>query len=109
MALVLRIVKIDLAKGFIPAPVNEDLSAVFIIARRQRAGDAVWIERVNHPKTKAVALRLMLFGIAIEIFPQHRGQDEFGIKCRFQELRHGRSMRRIKRGNIPQGKITFQV
>ncbi|MNS46041.1 hypothetical protein D3C72_785240 [compost metagenome] len=109
MALVLRVVKIHFSERFIPAAIDQNLGSVLVITGRQRAGHAVRIGRVDHAKTKAVAFRLMLFGIAVEVFPQHRREDKFGVHHRLQQFGHGRTMRRIARRNIAQRKVAFQV
>ena len=51
----------------------------------------------------------MLFGIAIEVFPQHWRQNEFRIDGGLQQIGHCRTARRIQRGQIAQRKIAFQI
>jgi len=109
MLLVLGIVKIFFAQRLIPAAIDKNFRAIFVIARRQRTRHAVRIKRIDHAKPKAIAFGLMLFGIAIEVFPQHRGQNEFRIDGGLQQIGHRRSARRIQRGQITQRKIAFQI
>ena len=51
----------------------------------------------------------MLLGIAVKVFPQHRGQDKFRVDDRFQQVGHGRTALGIQRRYIPQGEIPFQI
>ena len=107
--LVLRIVEIPLAQRFIPASVDQDFRAVFIITGGQGAGHAVRIVRINHAKSKAVAFCLMLFGIAVEVFPQNGRKDKFRVDHRLQQVGDGWTTLGIQRRDIPQGKISLQI
>ena len=49
----------------------------------------------------------MLFGIAIEVLPQHRGEDKFRVDGGLQKIGDGRTARRIERRT--QGTLFFDV
>ena len=66
------------------APVTSYVGTIFIVAGRKRPGHAVGIGGVNQAITKAIAPRLMLAGITIKIFPQHRRKNKFRIDRRLQ-------------------------
>jgi hypothetical protein len=91
VTLVVRIVEIFFTQRLVPTSVDQDLCPILIVASGQRTGHAVRIVGVYHPKTEAVALRLMLLGIAVEVFPQHRGKDKFRVNDRFQQIGNGRT------------------
>lgn len=50
-----------------------------MVAGRERAGNAVFIFRINEAKTKAVTLSRVLFSVVIEIFPELWRQYIFAV------------------------------
>ena len=107
--MVLWIVKMLLAQRPVPAAVDENFGTVFIVAGRECSSHAVGITGVYQAITKAITPRLMLAGITIEIFPQHRRKDKFGIHRRLQQLAKRRPHRRIERSDIAQRKSFMQL
>lgn len=81
----------------------------FVVARRQRAGHAVCPGRIHQAVAEAVAPRLVLFGVAVEVLPQHRREDKFGVHRRLQQLAEGRTAGRIECRQIPQGEAPGEV
>ena len=51
----------------------------------------------------------MLLGIAVEVFPQHRGKDKFRVNDRFQQVGNGRTTLGIQRRNITKGEIPLEI
>ncbi len=81
--LIQRIVKMLLTERPVPAAIDENFGTIFIVAGRKRPGHAVGIG--GQPAiTRSHCPRLMLAGITIKIFPQHRRKNKFRIDRRLQ-------------------------
>ena len=81
----------------------------FIVAGRQRTRHAARILGVNEPVAKTVPSLLMLARIAIEIFPQHSGEDKFVVNHGFQQLAESWANGGIESGDIAQGESLMQL
>lgn len=81
----------------------------FIIARRERSRHAVRIRWVDEPVAKTVPPLLVLTRVAIEILPQHPGENKFVVNRGLQQLAKGRPASGIESGDIAQGKSLMQL